>query len=177
MGTKISIDGDGERGGSYQFKPRFRLMRHYESGDELTFPLHHIADEGTCVQWNMSNLALEEISDLFPKVIRAIIESGATDLNERYLTAPTGGSILSVESDRDVAKNRHLARSDQYAFRVSVQSRRSVMNSVRTSRWSEALVRPMFIVPMPTWETPSSSKRLIRSRHVSGSRSPSLTRA
>ena len=93
----ISIDGDGERGGSYQLKPRFKPMRHYESGDELTFPFHHVADEGVAIQWNMSNLSFEEVSDLFPRILRSIFEAADSDLNERYLTAPAGGTIQEVE--------------------------------------------------------------------------------
>jgi len=93
----ISVDGDGERGGSYQLKPRFRPMRHYETGEELSVPFYHVADEGISVQFNCSNIALDEVRDLFPKIVRALFNSGASDLNDRYLSVPAGGTIQEVE--------------------------------------------------------------------------------
>jgi len=94
----ILVDGDGERGGSYQISPRWPDLRHYETGDEITTPFVHLdSDEGISVQWNLSNLSLEEVSGLFPRFMREIFEVGGRDLHERYFTAPAGGYIQEVE--------------------------------------------------------------------------------
>jgi predicted transcriptional regulator len=94
----ISVDGEGaERGGSYQIKPRFTPMHHYESGDVLTFPFHHVGDEGVTVQFQVSNMGFGEIASLFPRFLFELADAADMGLYHGYFDQPDGGRIEEVE--------------------------------------------------------------------------------
>lgn len=93
----ITVEGDGERGGSYQVKPRWSPLRHYDTGETIDAPFFHVADEGISVQYNLSNMSLDEVSELFPAFLRALFDEVGKRLNRQYFARPSGGSIQEVE--------------------------------------------------------------------------------
>jgi len=95
----LSVEGEGaERGGSYQFKPRFPDMRHYENADQITTPFDHLeADEGITVLANVSNMDPDEITALLPRFVVELFAEVDESFYHGYFDAPAGGRISEIE--------------------------------------------------------------------------------
>jgi hypothetical protein len=94
----LHLHGDGQRKCHYNLSPRFPKMQHYETGDEISVPFDHLdAREGVTVQFQASNLDLEEIPSLLPRALQALAESAGTALDRQYFREPQGGRIEEIE--------------------------------------------------------------------------------
>lgn len=103
----ITIQGQGRRGGSYQIRPRFPNMRTAD-GDVVTTPFGHVADAGLSVQFQTSNMELEEIRDLFPRVLQEFFQAADRGLYHGYFDRPVGGRIAEIE--RYVRATRNMTQ-------------------------------------------------------------------
>ena len=103
----ITIQGHGQRGGVYQLRPRFSDMRSSD-GAPVTTPFGHVADEGVSVQFQTSNMDLDVIRDLFPRVVDAFFDVADRGLYDGYFERPVGGRISEVE--RYVRITRNMCR-------------------------------------------------------------------
>lgn len=102
----VHVRGDGQRKAQWNVSPRFRDMRHYETG-ELTQTQFHVADEGVNVHYQGSNLEPDEYLSLFQAALRALFADAGTRLNRAYLRAPHGSSTI-YEYERYVRLNRGM---------------------------------------------------------------------
>lgn len=103
----ITVQGRGQRGGSYQIRPRYPELQTVD-GDRVTTPFGHVADEGLSVQFQTSNMELDEICEFFPQILQELFKAGDSGIYDGYFSQPVGGRIEEIE--RYVRVTRNMAR-------------------------------------------------------------------
>lgn len=103
----ITIQGQGRRGGSYQLRPRYPDMQ-TSDGEPVTTPFGHVADAGLSVQFQTSNMELDEIRDLFPRIMQELFQAADRELYHGYFDRPVGGRIGEIE--RYVRATRNMTQ-------------------------------------------------------------------
>ncbi|SDJ33760.1 hypothetical protein SAMN05216226_102190 [Halovenus aranensis] len=95
---ELHLQGDGERKCHFNISPRFPEMQHYETGDGISVAFDHLdAREGITVQFQASNLGLDEIPTLLPRALQEIAEAAGTSFDHQYFREPQGGRIEELE--------------------------------------------------------------------------------
>ncbi|WP_324662423.1 DUF7845 domain-containing protein [Haloarcula sediminis] len=93
----VHVDGDGERKANFNISPRFESM-HKPSGEGLTFPFHHtLADEGVTIHIECSNIALDDLSNLFARALFELADDVGMGLYHGYLEGPFDGRMTAIE--------------------------------------------------------------------------------
>lgn len=95
---ELHFEGRGERKCHFNISPRFPEMRHHETGDEISVAFDHLdATEGVAVQYQSSNLDLDEIPGLLRRVVEEFAAAAGTDISRRYFDEPQEGVVNEVE--------------------------------------------------------------------------------
>jgi transposase len=93
----VHVDGEGERKANFNISPRFESM-YKPSGDSLTFPFDHTpADEGVSIHVECSNIALDDLSDLFARALFELADDVGLGLYHGYLEGPFDGRMTAIE--------------------------------------------------------------------------------
>lgn len=95
---ELHIEGRGQRKCHFNLSPRFPNMRHYDTGDKISVPFDHLdAEEGLTVQFQASNVDLDELPGLLPRALFELAETADLGLHHRYFDQSQGGRIHEVE--------------------------------------------------------------------------------
>lgn len=95
---ELHIEGDGERKCHFNISPRFPQIEHYETGEQISVPFDHLdADRGVTVQFQSSNIDIDDIPSLLPRALSELADSAESGFDIRYFRQPQAGRIEECE--------------------------------------------------------------------------------
>lgn len=95
---ELHVEGHSQRKCHFNISPRFEQMQHYEDGEDLTFPFHHLdADAGLTIQFQAGNYDLHEIPVVLTRALFELADEADIGLHHRYFDQPGGGRIEEIE--------------------------------------------------------------------------------
>lgn len=95
---RIGMFGNGERKINYHIRPRFKDMRHYETGDPISSPFDrpNHPDEGVSIRFSGSNVEPAEYRDLLPESLRTLAREAGAPANVDYFQTPAESSNIDA---------------------------------------------------------------------------------